>query len=154
MELTGNNATQTETVDAGAATATSSAGDRVRVLAVDDNDDFRSMLVELLGPLGYEVKTANNPIKALEVFRLEKNGFQLVILDYYMPQMDGGKTFEWLRKLKPDVKVIICSGADELRLRQIQAQYKIDGYLHKPFRIPEALAMIKRIMGTRVPAAV
>jgi CheY-like chemotaxis protein len=153
MELTDNNATQTETVGAGAATASSSAGDRVRVLAVDDNDDFRAMLVDLLAPLGYEVKTANNPIKALEVFRLEKNGFQLVILDYYMPQMDGGKTFEWLRKLKPDVKVIICSGAEELRLRQIQAQYKIDGYLHKPFRVPEALAMIKRVMGTRVPTA-
>ncbi len=151
MELTGNNATQTETVDAGAAAA--HVEDRVRVLAVDDNDDFRSMLVDLLAPLNYEVKTASNPIKALELFRLEKNGYDLVLLDYYMPLMDGGKTFEWLRKLKPDVKVIICSGADELRLRQIQAQYKIDGYLHKPFRIPEALALIKRVMGTRVPTA-
>ena len=148
MEWTENNTTQTETVD----TAAAPGGNRVRVLAVDDNDDFRSMLVDLLKPLGYEVKTAANPIKALDVFRLEKTDFQLVILDYYMPQLDGGKTFEWLRKLNPDVKVIICSGADELRLRQIQTQYKIDGYLHKPFRVPEALAMIKRVMGERVPA--
>jgi len=52
--------------------------------------------------------------------------------------------------LNPDVKVIICSGAEELRLRQIQAQYKIDGYLHKPFRVQEALQLIRRV--TRLPA--
>jgi len=63
-----------------------------------------------------------------------------------MPQMDGAKTFEWLRKFHPKVRVIVVSGAEELRLRQIQAQYKIDGYLHKPFRWEEAVPYIKRIM--------
>jgi CheY-like chemotaxis protein len=124
--------------------------DRPLVLAIDDNDDFRDMIVELLEPVGFEVKTAANPVKGLELFTQNKDKVKLVILDYYMPQLDGAKTFEWLRKLNPDVKVIICSGAEELRLRQIQAQYKIDGYLHKPFRVQEALQLIRRV--TRLPA--
>ena len=146
MELTGNTATATETE----IKPTASAGQKIHVLAVDDSDDFRTILTDMLAPLGFQVDTAANPVKALEVFTRDKDKYKLVLLDYYMPQLDGAKTFEWMRKLNPNVKVIICSGADELRLRQIQAQYKIDGYLHKPFRIPEALQMIQRVMGIPV----
>ena len=150
MELTTNSPPQAEAADA--QDPTIGTAQRVRVLAIDDNDAFRTMLTELLEPLGFEVKTAANPVKALELFTREKDSIQLVILDYYMPQLDGAKTFEWLRKLNPDVKVIICSGAEELRLRQIQAQHKIDGYLHKPFRLQEALQLICRVTQLPVPA--
>ena len=85
-------------------------------------------------------------MKALEKFTQEKDKFQLVLLDYYMPQLDGAKTFEWLKKLNPNVKVIIVSGAEELRLRQILAQHPIDGYIRKPFRIQEALHIIRHVM--------
>src|SRR5437762_1048036 len=89
----------------------------VRVLAIDDNDDFRTMIKELLEPMGFNVKTAAHPVKALEMFTRNKENFDLVLLDYYLPQLDGCKTFEWLRKMNPKIKVIICSGAEELRLR-------------------------------------
>lgn len=135
MELTAENPT-----------ATVKAGTRTCVLAIDDNIDFLQLLKDMLEPCGYEVHTAVNPVKALEIFQREKEKYHLILLDYYMPQLDGTKTFEWLRKLSPNVKVIICSGADELRLRQIQAQHKIDGYIHKPFRVKEALEMIQRIV--------
>jgi CheY-like chemotaxis protein len=149
MELTTSSPTQAETADTQDPAV--GAAQRVRVLAIDDNDAFRALLTELLEPLGFEVKTVANPVKALELFTREKDSFQLVILDYYMPQLDGGKTFEWLRKLNPNVKVIICSGAEELRLRQIQAQHKIDGYLHKPFRVDEAMHLIHRVTQLPVP---
>lgn len=122
---------------------------RVSVLAIDDNNDFLQLLKDLLEPCGYDVTTAQNPVKALEVFQRDKDKYKLILLDYYMPQLDGAKTFEWLRKISPNIKVIVCSGADELRLRQIQAQHKINGYLHKPFRVKEALETINRV--TRQP---
>ena len=127
-------------------TITPATAKRPCVLAIDDNTDFLQLLKDMLEPCGYEVHTVVNPVKALEVFQRDKDKFQLILLDYYMPQLDGAKTFEWLRKLSPNVKVIVCSGADELRLRQIQAQYKIDGYIHKPFRVKEAIEMIHRIV--------
>lgn len=142
--------TQVEPVDG--SVQASRGNPRPRVLAIDDSDGFRTMITEMLEPMGFDVKTAANPVKALELFTQEKDSYKLVILDYYMPQLDGAKTFEWLRKLNPDVKVIICSGAEELRLRQIQAQHKIDGYLHKPFRVQEALQLICRLTRTPVPA--
>jgi two-component system, cell cycle sensor histidine kinase and response regulator CckA len=148
MELTVNSATATEAEIQPAPSA--STGQKVHVLAVDDSDDFRTILIDMLAPLGFQVDTASNPVKALEQFTRDKDKYKLVLLDYYMPQLDGAKTFEWMKKLNPNVKVIICSGAEELRLRQLQAQYKIDGYLHKPFRIPDALAMIQRVMGMPV----
>lgn len=119
---------------------------RVRVLAIDDNEEFHGVLKQLLEPAGYDLETFANPVKALEMYTRDKDKFDLVLLDYYMPALDGAKTFEWLRKLNPKVKVLICSGADELRLRQLQAQHAIDGYIHKPFRIQEALFVIKQVM--------
>src|ERR1017187_10157848 len=122
-------------------------GTRIRVLAIDDNEEFRNLTTELLEPFGFEVIAVANPVRALEKFAREKDKFQLVLLDYYMPQLDGAKTFECLKKIKPDVKVIIVSGAEELRLRQILAPHQIDGYIRKPFRIQEALHIIRHVMG-------
>jgi CheY-like chemotaxis protein len=149
MPLTVDNIGQTEAArPAGNNTVQPLAanGARIYALAIDDNEEFRALITELLLPFGVEVTAVANPVKALENFTQEKEKFQLVLLDYYMPQLDGAKTFEWLKKLNPNVRVIIVSGADELRLRQILAQHPIDGYIRKPFRIQEALHIIRHVM--------
>src|SRR5271154_4623530 len=155
MPLTAENIGQTGAVkDAGQDSVPATAdGSVVRVLAIDDNEEFRNLITELLRPLGFEVDAVASPVKALEKFTQEKDKFQLVLLDYYMPQLDGAKTFEWLKKLNPEVKVIIVSGAEELRLRQILAQHQIDGYIRKPFRIQEALHIIRHVMGKQAGKA-
>ncbi len=117
-----------------------------RVMAIDDNDEFRTLITQLLEPFGFEVISEANPVRALEKFAREKDKFHLVLLDYNMPQLDGSKTFECLKKLSPDVKVIIVSGVEELRLRPILARHQIDGYIRKSFRIQEALQLIRRVM--------
>ena len=153
MPVTTDNTGNVETIKAnGSTTAQPLAADgkRVHVLAIDDNEEFRTLITDLLEPFGFEVTAVANPVKALESFTHEKDKFQLVLLDYYMPQLDGAKTFEWLKKLNPDVKVIIVSGAEELRLRQILAQHKIDGYIRKPFRVQEALHIIRHVMNKPV----
>ena len=135
------------TADKNLPSSSSTDGDRIRILAIDDNEEFRNLIKELLEPHGFDVHGVGNPVKALEQFTREKDRFQLVFLDYYMPQLDGAKTFEWLKKLNSSVKVIIVSGAEELRLRQILAQHPIDGYIRKPFRLQEALHIIRHVMG-------
>ena len=137
------------TADKSLPSSSSIDGDRIHILAIDDNEEFRTLIKELLEPHGFEVHAVGNPVKALEQFTREKDKFQLVFLDYYMPQLDGAKTFEWLKKLNSSVKVIIVSGAEELRLRQILAQHPIDGYIRKPFRLQEALHIIRHVMGKR-----
>jgi two-component system, cell cycle sensor histidine kinase and response regulator CckA len=126
---------------------TPAAPNGVRVLVIDDKEEFHGIFKDLLEPLGFTVKGVANPVKALELFTRDKNCYDLVMLDYFMPQLDGGKTFEWLRKLNPNIKVIICSGAEELRLRQIKAQYAIDAYIRKPFRNADMVRVIQQVMG-------
>jgi len=148
MPLTAENVGQTDTIRTAGQNAAQPGANRslIRVLAIDDNEEFRCLVTELLRPLGFDVHAVANPVKALEKFTQEKEGFQLVLLDYYMPQLDGAKTFEWLKKLNPSVKVIIVSGGEELRLRQILAQHPIDGYIRKPFRVQEAIHIIRHVM--------
>ena len=154
MPLTAENIRQADAVGTADKSTPASSfvdADRIQILAIDDNEEFRTLIKELLEPHGFEVHSVGSPVKALEQFTREKDKFKLVFLDYYMPQLDGAKTFEWLKKLNPSIKVIIVSGAEELRLRQILAQHPIDGYIRKPFRIQEALHIIRHVMG-RSPA--
>lgn len=149
MALVADNVGQSDSVKTASQTTgqlLNADGSRIRVLAIDDNEEFRNLVTELLEPFGIEVHAVANPVKALEQFTTEKDDFQLVLLDYYMPQLDGAKTFEWLKKLNPNVKVIIVSGGEELRLRQILAQHPIDGYIRKPFRVQEALHIIRHVL--------
>jgi CheY-like chemotaxis protein len=152
MALTVDNIRPADTVataDKNAPVSSFANNERIRVLAIDDNEEFRNLIKELLEPNGFEVHGVANPVKGLEQFTREKDKFQLVLLDYYMPQLDGAKTFEWIKKLSPNVKVIIVSGAEELRLRQILAQHPIDGYIRKPFRLQEALHIIRHVMNKK-----
>ncbi len=123
--------------------------DAIPVMVIDDNVDFCNVVKEMLEPLGYAVQTVTNPVKALELYTRVKESVQLVLLDYFMPGLDGAQTFEWLRKLNPNVKVILCSGIEPLRLRQLRAQHAIDGFISKPFRIEEALFVIRQVMAAK-----
>jgi CheY-like chemotaxis protein len=107
-------------------------GERIRVLAIDDSDEFRDLIIDFLEPNGFEVVGIANPVKALERFRIEKDAFQL--------------DPEWLKKMSPSIKVIIVSGAEELRLRQILAQHHFDGCIRKPFDLRIALQIIRNVM--------
>jgi CheY-like chemotaxis protein len=121
-------------------------GERMRVLAIDDSDEFRDLIIDFLEPNGFEVVGIANPVKALERFRIEKDSFQLVLLDYFMPDLDGAETLKWLKRISPSIKVIIVSGAEELRLRQILAQHHFDGCIRKPFDLRIALQIIRNVM--------
>jgi CheY-like chemotaxis protein len=103
----------------------------------------------ILERLGCTVQISSNPVKALEKYARERDTIDLVLVDYFMPTMDGGATVDHLRKLNPDIKVLLFSGADEMRLRQIIRQHSIEGYLHKPLRKEEARQIIREIFPVR-----
>jgi PAS domain S-box-containing protein len=80
------------------------------ILVVDDEDDLRDMAGTLLQDLGYKVLMATNGIEAIEIFKDKFNDIDLVILDMIMPEMAGGETFLEMKKINPDVKVVLSSG--------------------------------------------
>jgi DNA-binding response OmpR family regulator len=118
----------------------------VRLLVIDDSAEFCRLLQELLKPEGFEVVTMNSPIKALELLSHGGNCFDVILLDYFMPRLDGVKTLEWLRKFVPKARIIICSGMDELQLRAVTKESGADGYIHKPHDIFELLKRIRDLI--------
>jgi CheY-like chemotaxis protein len=99
----------------------------IRILIIDD-DNVNAMLAKsVLERLGCTVQISSNPVKALEKYSHEKDTIDLLLVDYFMPTLDGGATVDHVRKLNPEAKVLLFSGADEMRLRQIIRRHSIEG---------------------------
>jgi PAS domain S-box-containing protein len=116
------------------------------VLLVDDEESVRSIGAEMLGELGYTVITANDGQEALDIFR-QTPDIAFVILDLTMPHLDGEQCFRELRRLKPDVKVIMSSGFNEQEVTQKFAGKGLAGFIQKPYRfavLSEAITSIFR----------
>ena len=118
----------------------------IRVLIIDDDNISAMLAKSVLECNGCAVQIETHPLKALEKYARNKDSIDLVIVDYFLPSLDGGETIQHLRKLNPDVKVLLFSGAEEMRLRQIVRQHSIVGYLHKPLRKEEALPLIHQVL--------
>ncbi|MFH1114903.1 MAG: PAS domain S-box protein [Pseudomonadota bacterium] len=85
-------------------------GGRETVLLVDDEESVRKLGETILKRFGYAVLTASNGRDGLEVFRLEKERIDLVILDLIMPEMGGRECLHEILKIAPATRVIIASG--------------------------------------------
>jgi CheY-like chemotaxis protein len=111
------------------------------VLLVDDEETIRELGSEMLGELGFQVVTAKDGRHALEVF----NGcddISFVILDLTMPHMDGEQTFRELRRINPDIKVIMSSGYNEQEVTQKFVGKGLAGFIQKPYK----LSMIRDVI--------
>lgn len=88
--------------------------ERRKILVVDDEQDICYMLQEVLELKGHDVATADNGLKALEL--AAGRAFDFALLDMKMHGMNGVETFRSLKKILPDIKVIIISAyaGDEL----------------------------------------
>jgi CheY-like chemotaxis protein len=104
------------------------------VLMVDDEETVLAIGSEMLRELGFEVITASDGRKAVEVFK-NRSDICLVILDLTMPHMDGEQCFRELRLLKPDVKVIMSSGFSEHEVVQKFLGKGLAGFVQKPYKM-------------------
>ena len=103
-----------------------------RVLVIDDEDLVRDVVARMVEDLGYAALTASDGMAGLEV--VDREQVDAVLLDLTMPLMSGADVIAALRKRRPTLPVILCTGFDRDRRGPIEA----DAYLPKPFRI-EAL---------------
>jgi DNA-binding NtrC family response regulator len=80
-----------------------------RILIVDDGKDFREALRDFLVYLGYQVQEASDGRKALDLLR-KSHGIDLVLLDINMPRLHGVEILAQIRKMAPELNVIIVTG--------------------------------------------
>lgn len=119
-------------------------GREVTILVVDDNQDNRDTIRELLSPLGIQIVEAVNGKEAVEVF--ESVLPQLILMDVIMPVMDGYEASELIKKSKSGNETpIIAVTANVLEMVPSNPlRSYIDDYLQKPFMIEELLRVLAR----------
>ncbi|MGO9572481.1 MAG: response regulator [Desulfomonilaceae bacterium] len=81
-----------------------------RILLVDDEEMLTELGQSILGGLGYDVVTTTSPIQALDIFRAEPDGFDLVITDLTMPKITGDQFAREILAIRPEIPIIGCTG--------------------------------------------
>ena len=115
----------------------------MRILVVDDDPPSVKMTAFLLREEGYEVITADNGRKALELVQSEAP--DLVIMDVMMPHIDGLEVTRRIRQTM-DVPIIILSAKGETADKVMGLEVGADDYLAKPFEPSELIARVKAVL--------
>ena len=112
------------------------------IMFADDDKVCLDVSVQILQKLGYTVLEARDGQEAIEVYENNQDSVDLVILDMKMPH-NGGHTFEKLKKLNPDLKIIVISGyTKDYGIGDLEKQGCM-GFLQKPF---DAKALSQKII--------
>ncbi len=117
------------------------------VLVVDDEPSVRKVAKIMLTRSGLTVLTAKDGVEAMEVFRREGDRIDLVLLDMTMPRMGGDEAYQAMRKMRPDVKVVLTSGYGEKAITDRFALEGLAGFIQKPFELEKLMTMIRDILG-------
>jgi two-component system cell cycle sensor histidine kinase/response regulator CckA len=116
------------------------------ILLVDDEDIITDAVVELLEQIGYKVFWGRSGKEAISIYKNNANKIKLVILDIIMPDILGGETFDRLKEINPEIKVLLSSGysldgqATEIMKRGC------NGFIQKPFNIKDLSVKIREIL--------
>ena len=116
------------------------------VLLIDDEDIIIDIGEQILERLGYRALMARSGKEAIEIYQANKNEINIVILDMIMPDMGGGETYDRLKKINPEIRVLLSSGysidgqASEIMNRGC------NGFIQKPFNVEQLSRKIRDIL--------
>jgi len=118
------------------------------ILFVDDEHSIAQMVEQQLTNLGYAVEVRISSVDALELVRSEPGRFDLLITDMTMPQMTGVNLVKEIRRFRPDLPVILCTGFSEQINEEMAKEMGISTFLLKPIVRNEMAAAIRRALDT------
>lgn len=107
------------------------------ILVVDDEEGIREALSEILGDEGYQVITASTGEEALNILRKEPP--DLVLLDIWLPGMDGIETLREIKNLRSDVPVIMISGHGTIEIAVKATKMGASDFLEKPLSLDRVI---------------
>ena len=116
------------------------------ILLVDDDKPVLDTTKTILKMSGYQVITADDGFSAIEVYKMNQDEIDLVILDYSMPRMSGKETLQGLLEINPGIKVIVSSGFDRKGpVKELLEMGAVDA-VQKPFRMKTLIECVKSVM--------
>jgi len=117
-----------------------------RILLVEDEEIVKVTTQKMLEYGGYRVTAVSDAGEALEAFRREENGFDLVFTDTVLPDKSGVELLEILRKEDPKVRVLLGSGYTGERVQRDVIEERRYPFVQKPYDMEDLLVTLKRIL--------
>ena len=112
------------------------------VLVVDDEQIVRRTAKTMLEGYGYSVVLAENGREAVELYRVLADKIALILLDMTMPLMGGEETFRELKTIRPEVRVLLSSGYNEVEAIRRFTGKGLAGFIQKPY---SAIALTEKV---------
>ncbi len=117
-----------------------------RILIVDDEPSIISFTSQVLLSLGYEVVSTTESPEALKKFKLNPNGFDLVLTDLEMPQISGLELVKQVKEIRSDIPIVLCTGfSDGLTDEKIQT-LGISDMVMKPMIASELAQVVANLL--------
>jgi CheY-like chemotaxis protein len=114
---------------------------------VDDEDMIIDVGEQFLEEMGYRVLTARSGKEATEIYEKNKDKIDLIILDMIMPDMSGGDTFDRVKEINPEIKVLLSSGYSINGQATEILERGCNGFIQKPFNMKQVSRKIREILG-------
>ena len=122
-------------------------GSGMAVLVVEDNLDVGKFAADALTQLGYTAILVGNAIHALEELSADPARFDVVFTDVVMPGMSGIELAQQIRRLRPDLPIVLTSGYSQVLAQQGSYGFEL---LQKPYSIEQLSRMLHRVSGARI----
>jgi PAS domain S-box-containing protein len=116
------------------------------ILVVDDEKGLRQTIKEILETCGYDVITADDGEKALDIFREKFHEIKVVLLDMVMPNMSGKEAYIEMKKIHPAVKVVLTSGFKYDQRVKETLKHGVNAFIQKPFSMVDLSREISKII--------
>jgi len=115
---------------------------QAHILVIDDDEDFRFILTRTLEKEGYVVEAVGSGVEAIEA--LKSRDFDLALVDIKMPEMGGRETVREIRKLDPQLPVLLVTGSPDWPDRELRAAAQ--GWIYKPFRLAQLRSVVRKLL--------
>lgn len=115
-----------------------------RVLYAEDEEVMRTLVSEQLKEEGFEVQCAADGEQAVEI--LEKESFDLVLLDIKMPRRDGLEVLKFLKEKKLRPRVVMLTGVEDVSIAISCVKLGAIDYITKPFSLENLLECLRRVL--------
>ena len=116
----------------------------ISILIVDDELGMRDFLSYELGAQGYQISTASDGLEALAIVRSKP--IDLVISDMKMPRMDGVTALEEIKKINPNIEVIMATGFGTIESAVGAMKKGAYDFIQKPYNVEEIVALVEKAM--------
>lgn len=116
-------------------------------LVIDDDRLVRRFARRVLSAAGFRVLEAEDGLDGVELLKSSVDEIHVVLLDIYMPRMAGPEAFREIRKIAPDMPVILTSGFPKEETMVSFAGHRVSGYLPKPYTADQLLDLLDATVG-------